>query len=444
MTFSHSSFSDYTPRQYEPAPEYVLNRKTQSVIAGMLNMHTGDIELTPGGGFWMRHYEFTPQLKALCNQDYAAFKREDYARRADLYREQAGYQERNALDLFNHFDGFRKWVNGGNTETPAAYADYGSYQEKRDCHGTKRQERYIMLQAPAFGLHLVISLDYLIDLLRILKQHKAGVIQVRAIPITPKLAGRQRDGRDAYHYSALEIRQGSDRYYLYSETQPEFDLAPDFTLYTVEALPGGDAGCFPAAHVKPVTTPVSVETPLIHEFETPFGVMVITPGEATTTYQGINQKLYIEGKDLITIHRILYHIEGNFERFMPTDGAPFEWRGWFSLKRAATCEPDKYSGRTWHVLYSEYATPKAGEHIAPLSQFVRDWLNAHLAVTNAVQQQAQNHMIQRGLDRLTDITRKVEERRVALVDIQTRLNQSGVLTPRDVDLLNTSSYHWRF
>lgn len=174
-----------------------------------------------------------------------ANEREIYATRAAEYRQTAVYQMTSANDLLNHFDGFRKWLKSGEKEVPAAYADYGSYQVRRDYHGTNKQEWMVMLPASAFGMYLIISLDTVIDLLRVLKSQKCNTMQVRAVPITPKLTHSDKSWKeDVFFWSALELVNCGDTYTLYSETRLTFEAQP-------ELLPGADAGCFPAAHTCP-------------------------------------------------------------------------------------------------------------------------------------------------------------------------------------------------
>lgn len=193
------------------------------MIAAMLGVSVFDVEMTPTS-FILRHGDLTTQLKKNANRDYEAYKREVYAASAARYRQQTPGTTYEVKTLFDHFDGFRKWLKSGEQTLPDDYTAYGSYQVRRDVHGTMKQEWMVMLPAYAFGLHIVISLDTLIDLLRLLKSQKVWQVKVRAVPIMPRIHPTKKSYQEeTYHWSALEIQNGSDVYQLYSDTNPEFD-----------------------------------------------------------------------------------------------------------------------------------------------------------------------------------------------------------------------------
>lgn len=240
-----------------------LHQLEKKVIADMLGLSVWDVDVTTDG-FTLKRYDLTSQLRCLANRDYEAYKREIYADRAAQYRQQTEAKPYMVAGLFQQFDEFRKWLKSGEQAVPADYADFGSFQLKRDYNGTTKKEWMVMLPARLFGLPVVISLDTLIDLLRLLKQQKIPFVAVRAVPITPRIHPTSKSYiEETYHWSALEIQNGRDVYQLFSDTKPEFEVKSPFALYDAPALPAGDAGCFPAAApramaIVPYAAPIAV------------------------------------------------------------------------------------------------------------------------------------------------------------------------------------------
>lgn len=413
---------------------YIETALQKRIIAGMINRASGDFTLTADNRFvyYRGLGDFSAALRDLHNDDFEAFKRADYAARAEQYQQQAGYKSHEVVALLNTVTSFKKWVADRTENVGADFADYGTFTKRNMVKGKAKWENMVMFPAAAFGQAVTISLDTLIDLLKVLKSQKCKTVELRAVPIKPQ----------GKNWSALQIRACDSAFTLFSDTVLDFATCPDFTLYAFPALPGGDTAPFPAARGAAKQEEATDLTE--NEMDTPFGVMVISAGQPEASYKSITQKVYVCAKELISIHRIQYFIEGNFDRHIEQDKPAYEWRGWVSLRRVENCPVSNYNQKGWTINRNCYPTPKAQEHINGLSELVKTWLNDHNTLLDAGQHQAQCELIQRGRDRLKDVLKKVQEHRAELDEMETRLNSGETLTSRQIENLNTSGYHWKF
>lgn len=370
---------------------------------------------------------FQMRLRDLANQDYRAYQYEQYEQQVARFTPHPFV----TVDTANLVKALTEAKAAFKAGTPNAYA-------LRLELGKRKSENELMVTLPGelAGYAIEVSYEYLLDLLYVFKRCKVKTLKLRIEPLANGVSSDKR--------SVLKLVDGKDVYSLYSGTAldltPLPEPTPDFTLYESEAMPGGDAAPFPMAHVKPVNDAV----PTVHEIDTPFGLMTVTPAQPETVYRGVKQWVAVEGKDLIKIHGITYHIAGSFDRTVDDKGVIIEWHGYVGLSRTETCEVTNWNPKGWCIARNVYPTDKARRHIRGLDDLIKTWLADHAAEMEVGQIQAQHKLIAAGRERLGRAAKAVEERRCEIDAMEQRLAKTGLLTPREVEILNPSGNHWRF